>query len=160
MLFRLIRIVEDHADQICGHVIRQTADKDYLAQLRCLPEPALRAILKKPLVHFGNHFCSIAAEELRDAYVDFGSRCFEQSIPLHEVVRMVHILKQKLTEKARDSMIVQTAVDVYAQEESEHHIGCLFEALVYHLVCGYEQGLLDAAGLMPSICHLPLPPAS
>jgi hypothetical protein len=52
MLVKLIRIVEDHADQICDHVMRETAGKEHLMQLRRLPESAIRSILSKTFVHF------------------------------------------------------------------------------------------------------------
>jgi hypothetical protein len=82
------------------------------------------------LCTFGDHAASPVREELCATYLEFGQWCYEESVPLHEAVRMIHILKHKLIESTRDQMILQTPVDLYAQEEFEHHIGRLFEASI------------------------------
>jgi hypothetical protein len=44
----------------------------------------------------------------------------------------------------RDQGLGQTTVEVYAEEELEHHVGLFFDCVVHCLVRGYEDEMRQA----------------
>jgi hypothetical protein len=77
-------------------------------------------------------------------YANLGHNRYCESVPLEEVVHAMHLVKQRVLNFVRDQGITQTSVEVYAQEELEHRVGLFFDAVVYHLVQGYQQAVREA----------------
>jgi hypothetical protein len=51
----------------------------------------------------------------------------------------MHILKDKIVGFVHEEGLSMNAIQVYAQGELEQRIGQFFDALVYHVVRGYEH---------------------
>src|SRR5258706_13349220 len=69
---------------------------------------------------------------------EFGILWFKRGGPLHEVVRVVHVLKSKIIEFARSQGGAQNALELYIEEELEHRVSFFFDWLFYEVVLGYE----------------------
>ncbi len=156
-MFKMIPMIQDHGEQLCGRVLQQIRQAPHLGQMRKLPESYLRERLQEITTHLGNWLAPSRDSGLGERYREFGRRCFEQSIPLHEAVDVLHILKDKINEFVRNQGFAQTSLELYAEQELEQHVSRLFGGLLCQVVCGYEQALLDAARKMPAVCRLPLP---
>ena len=74
-----------------------------------------------------------------------GKARFEESVPLHESVRALAIVKDKMIEFVHYQGIARTALDLYAEEELERRVGHFFDALTIHMVRGYETAWRRAA---------------
>ena len=83
--------------------------------------------------------------ELKQRYRALGSARFEESIPLHEAVLRLLLLKDSIIEFVYEQGLPMTALDLYTQEELEHRISRFFDIAVYNIVCGYEEALHEAA---------------
>jgi hypothetical protein len=64
---------------------------------------------------------------------------FEQNVPLHEAVRRIHLLKDKIIGFIHEQGLPMTALDLYGEEELEFKINRFFDAMIYQLVRGYED---------------------
>ena len=84
-------------------------------------------------------------ERLAIQYNELGRVRFENSVPLYEVVRCLHILKLRVTGFVRDHAFAQNALELYAQEELGHNIGLFFDWLLYTIARGYEEARQRAA---------------
>ncbi len=157
MLFRLVQVIEDHGEEICAHVLGQVRQSAYLAHIRMLPVSEIRDWLMDIAPHLGQRFQAREIAELRSRM--FGRLCFQESIPLREAVHLLHRLKNRMTDFVRDQGIEQNALELYAERELDRWVDRLFERVIYQLVCGYEEALLDATRRMPTVCRLPLPSA-
>ena len=69
---------------------------------------------------------------------EFGILWFKHGVPLHEVVRALHVLKSKIVELARWQGGAQNALEIYIEEELEHRVSFFFDWLFYEVVLGYE----------------------
>ena len=78
-------------------------------------------------------------QETHRRFQVLGRMRFEENIPLHEAVLRMQILKGKILGFVHEEAISMTVIQVYAQEELEQRIGHFFDALVYHVVRGYED---------------------
>jgi hypothetical protein len=160
MLHHLILAIEKHGDEIWSRVFNKVKTASQLGEIRRVPEAYLRAWLEDIPRNLGERLADIDDEVVRKRYVHFGRLCFTDSVPLHEAVNTLHILKREIIGYVRDQGMVQTFHDVYAQDDLRARVGRLFDTLVYRLVLGYEQGLVEHADRMPPMCRLPLPPKS
>ncbi len=100
--------------------------------------------------HLGHWLSVSKQEELARRFERIGVLRFEESIPLAEVVLCYVIVKDRILEFVRGQGIGQTTVEVYAEEELEHSVGRFFDSMIYHIVCGYEAALSEAARVRPA----------
>jgi hypothetical protein len=156
MLFKLFPMVQDHGEQICGRVMRQLHETMDLEQIRRLPESYLRQRLQDVTTRLGRGLGS-GRESLVKHYRELGRLCFEQSVPLHETVYLLHLLKDNINDFVREQGFAQSSLELYAEQQLEQYLSRLFGGLLYQVACGYEQALREAAGRMPAVCRLPLP---
>ncbi|HUE00740.1 MAG TPA: RsbRD N-terminal domain-containing protein, partial [Bryobacteraceae bacterium] len=78
---RLIRLIEDHQEQIATNVIREIRRRPDLAAMRRLADAELRERSQEILENLG-HWLSIGQEEeIAQVYQRVGKSRFEQGIP-------------------------------------------------------------------------------
>ena len=143
---RLIQLIESHADQISAKVILQIREDPKLRELRELPESDLQDKAREILKNLG-HWLLSKDDEIARHYERLGRIRFEESVPLHEIVLALQIIKQKMINFARDQGMLDTAVNIYAEEELEYSVDRFFDHVIYHSVRGYEEALREAVHL-------------
>src|SRR5437867_4750831 len=144
-----VQMVEDHAEAITERVVLRIQRDARLREIGRLPESELRARARDLAKNLGRWLVS-KDEEIEKRYEDLGHQRFQESIPLHETVHALHIIKEEMIDFVRDQGVAQTTVQMYAEEELEYCVNRFFDQVVYHFVRGYERALRRAA-------HLPLP---
>ena len=142
---RLIQTIEDHSGTITTAVIDQIRQDPELKHMAALPEVELRDWGYGILRNLGNWLVADRDARLAGRYEGLGRLRFEESVPLHEAVRALHMLKDKAVDYVRKGGFGYHAFEAFAEEELEYLVGRFFDWLVYHLVRGYEEALRDAA---------------
>jgi hypothetical protein len=141
----LVQTIEDNCERITDRIVgRQREDPD-LVQVRRLPDSELRDRAREVLKNLGRWLVAGREGETAQRYESLGRRRCEESIPLHEVVRSLHILRQHIVGFVREQGIGHSSLELYAQEELEHLVGLFFDGAVYHVVRGYEGVVHRAA---------------
>jgi hypothetical protein len=141
---RLIQLIENHSDLIIARVLSRIRDDPHLPGFQKMPEAELRAWWGTLLSHLSEWLSQTGDEDFGKRYEALGRRRFEESVPLHEVVYAVQILKREMINFVREQGFGQSSLEIYAEEELEHRLGRFFDWLVYHLVRGYEEALRSA----------------
>ena len=141
---RLVRLIQDHADSISRTLAEKVRSHPDLPVLAKRPQEELARWCSD---HVGNLSSSLLAgrEELTQRYRAFGSARFEESVPLHEAVLRLFLLKDGIIEFVHVQGLPMTALDLYTQEELEHRISRFFDIAVYNIVCGYEHAMREAS---------------
>ena len=67
----------------------------------------------------------------------------KHSIPLHELIRCLQIVKARLIGFSRQELS-GTALQIYAEEELEHRVGRFFDEVIYYVAKGYESARQDS----------------
>jgi len=142
---KLIHVIEAHQEQIAASVIREIRHHPDLINLRKLPDVELRERGQLILENLGYWLSAGREPEIEQRYEALGKARFEESIPLHESVRALAIIKDKMIDFVRDQGLARTSVDLYAEEELERRVGRFFDALTIHMVRGYETAWRRAA---------------
>ena len=140
---RLIQLIEENWEGITAGVIRQVRNDPRLSAIRTLPDTELREVGRNILKYVGHWLTANPTEQrvVQEQYEGIGRVRFAESIPLHECVRALQIVKSKVIEFMRDHEFAQSAVSIYAEEELEHRLNEFFDDLTYHEVLGYETAL-------------------
>lgn len=134
----LIHMIESHAEQITGDVINRLREDPELPNLKKLPEAELRSWATHILKHLGDWLSESGEKQIASCYEGLGKLRFEEHVPMHESVRNTQRLKNTIVAYIRNQGGRQTTVDLYAEEELEHLLGCFFDKAIYYMVRGYE----------------------
>jgi hypothetical protein len=138
-------LIEDHQEQIAANVISEIRRHPDLAGLTRLSDAELRERGQQILENLGYWLSGGHEAEIDESYEMLGKARFEESVPLHESVRALAIVKDKMIEFVHYQGIARTALDLYAEEELERRVGHFFDALTIHMVRGYETAWRRAA---------------
>src|SRR5215469_15012466 len=115
---RLIRLIESHHKQICDRILRDISRQPELTHLQRIPEIEVRERAQIILEHLGD-WLSGNATEVEKKQEEVGQRRFEQTIPLHEAVRALCIMKYHVIEFVEEQGIPRDSLGLYAEEELE-----------------------------------------
>ena len=142
---KLIHLIESHEQKITDRLIREIRRHPDLTHLRHLSEAELRERSQSFLANLGYWLAEDNEQDLAKQYEALGrSRC-EESIPLHESVHALCLIKRTVIDFVDEQGIPPDALSLYAEEELEHRLSRLFDDLVIHMVRGYENSWNRAA---------------
>jgi hypothetical protein len=138
---KLVHLIESHWDQIASRVIDQVRREPKMPHIRGLAESQLREIEQVLLENLGHWLAAGNEEELAQKYEKFGKLRCEQGIPLHEAVRGLCIIREKMLDFVEEHIVSKNTLELYAEEELERRLGRFFDILTIHLVQGYEAAM-------------------
>ena len=138
---KLIQFIETHWREIVTRFEHKLLRDPGLRHFAELPESDLRGRAENILRNLGRWVAHPESAELGRYYEELGRLRAAESIPLHEVVHALHLLREEIISFVHDQGFAQTSVELYAEEELEHRVSVFFDHLVCHLVRGYERAL-------------------
>jgi hypothetical protein len=142
---RLVRLIEQHSDEISNRLIDAIRAHHDLPTLASESDAELQQWAGDILQNLGHLLSAPKDEATLSRYHLMGRLRFEESIPLHEAVLRLHLLKDKIVGFVHEQGFPMTSLQLYAEEELEHRICGFFDAAVYHVVRGYEDAMRVAA---------------
>jgi hypothetical protein len=144
---RLIHLIEANDGVIVQNVIRAIHHDPDTSQLSRLPDQELRERGQQIIKNI-SHWLTLGQEQtLAREYEDVGRERFEAGVPLHEAVRGLFIIRDKMVEFLDEQGTDYNSVKLYAEEQFERRLGRFFDSLIVHLVRGYETAWRHAAHL-------------
>ncbi len=135
---KLVRLIETNQHEITDRFIRDIRLHPDFMHLRQLPEAELRERGQILLENLGYWLAAGNQEELAAKYEAVGQTRFAESMPLHECVHALCLIKQKVMDYVSEQGFQPDALELYAEEELGYRLGRLFDLLVIRLVRGYE----------------------
>jgi hypothetical protein len=93
------------------------------------------------LQNLGHWLAAGKEEDLAPKYQALGKLRFEQNVPLHESVRGLFFIREKMLDFVEEHIFTKNTLELYAEEELERRLGRFFDILTIHLVQGYERAL-------------------
>ena len=142
---RLVHLIESHQEEITTSVMREMRRHPDLAHFHRLPDAELRERAQLILENLGKWLSASYEAEIEQRYQALGRMRFEEGIPLHECVRALSIIKNKMLDFVHERQLNRTSLELYAEEELERRVGHFFDALTIHMVRGYETAWHRAA---------------
>lgn len=136
---RLVQLIEDHAERLTVGLL-----DDLQTHART---PAYHKLSREDLHHRAydvyrnlSRWLGHKTDELIEAsYDDLGRRRRREGIPLSEVIYALILTKYHLRDYIRASGLVDTAVELYQEQELHRLVGQFFDKAMFYTVKGYER---------------------
>lgn len=142
---KLIHLIETNQEQIAANVIHEIRHHPDLVHLHKLPDAELRERGQQILENLGHWLAAGHEAEIGHRYETLGKARFEESIPLHESVRALCIIKNKMIDFVNEQGATKNSMELYAEEEFGRRVGHFFDTLIVHMARGYETAWRRAA---------------
>ncbi|HUI55573.1 MAG TPA: hypothetical protein VLY04_11405 [Bryobacteraceae bacterium] len=142
---RLVHLIEGNGEQIVDRLVAQIRHQPEMPHTRSLLDRELRDWGLDLLQHLGHWLSAGNEQDLALRYQRLGKFCFEHDIPLHEAVRGLCLLREKMLDFAQEHMLSNASIELYAEEELERRLGRFFDQLTINLVRGFERCVRRAA---------------
>ncbi len=136
---KLVHLIEQHWDEITSRIIDEVHREPRMVHIRNVVEPELREWGQRLLQNLGHWLRAGNDEELAHQYEHIGKLHFEAHIPLHESVRGLCMIREKMLDYVEEHIFTKDALELYAEEELERRVGRFFDLLTIHMVEGYER---------------------
>src|SRR5579863_1529116 len=118
---RLIHLIETHQEEISNRILHDIRRHPELFHIKRLQEPELRELGRQILSGLGKWLAEEG--ELAREYERIGKTRYEESVPLHESVRALYIIKNKMIDFVKDQVVTWDSMELYAEEELERRAG-------------------------------------
>jgi len=135
---KLIHLIEMHEEEIAASIIRSVRHHPELVHLGNRTEAEIRERCQEILKNLGHWLAHGHEERLAHSYEAIGKERFEMSIPLHESIRALCLIKDKMIDFIGELGLEKDYLELYAEEELQRRVGRFFDLLVIHLTRGYE----------------------
>lgn len=135
---RLIRVIEEHAEQLTRGVLNDIAANPRTPHYHDLSSEELHRRIYDVYHNLGRWLSDKTEEHLEATYGGLGRTRCREGVPLSEVVYALVLIKDHLREYIRAVGLVDSAVELYLEEELHLSIGRFFDRAMYHTVKGYE----------------------
>jgi hypothetical protein len=142
---KLIHLIEEHWGQITSRVLDEIRRDPQMTHFQALPDIELREISQNILNNLDHWLAAGNEEALGRRYEELGQVRFAEHVPLHESVRGLCILREKMIDYVQEHFFAKNSLEFCAEEELERRLSRFFDVLVCHLVRGYERALRLAA---------------
>lgn len=136
---RLVRLIEEHSDDL-AHGLMARLDRDpRLAELRRVPAAELRQRVYEVYRHMSDWLLNKTESEIEARYTAIGARRAIQGVPLSQVIFALHAVKEYLWEFLQREGLVERHVELFQEIELLRLVERFFDRAIYFAARGYEQ---------------------
>ena len=134
----LPQLIQDHRDQVVNGALERIGREPELGNLLeggCDVSDWFHRIVASL-----DRWPAIATDDQAEQlHLSFGESCARNGIPLHQVVRGLHLLKSRIIDFAHSQGLARNSLEIYVEEELENRTSFFFDWLLYQVVLGYES---------------------
>jgi hypothetical protein len=141
---RLVHLVETSGEEIIDRWLAQIRRDPNMPHTRSLMERELRDWPRDMLERLGYWLSGNNEKDLALRYERLGKLCVRDSLPLHETIRRMSMLREKILDFVQEHLTSNSSIQLFAEEELERRLGRFFDLLIEHVAIGYEDALRTA----------------
>jgi hypothetical protein len=136
---RLVQMIEDHAEELTNGVVHDLKSNKRTPHYHHLSQDELHRRtygVYRNLSHWLSHKTDEAIEV---SYNELAKTRFAEGVPLSEIVFALTLTKYHLRDYIRSAGLMDSAVELYQEQELRRLVGSFFDRAIYHTVRGYEH---------------------
>ena len=150
---RLIQMIENHSEALTQETLQDVLTNENSISFRKVPRTELKPRIAALYQNLGKWIGNPNEDYIRQEYEDWGRTRFRQGIPFSEIVYVLMLTKKHLRKFIREHGLVAFSgdrvtpgelvpVELYSIQELNYLVGDFFDRALYHLVRGYESGIV------------------
>jgi hypothetical protein len=136
--FRLVKAIESHAEQLTRGVVHDLQTNQRTPMYHTVPAEELHHRAHAVYSNLGRWLGEKTDQTIEAFYGELGKKRCAEGIPLCEVVYALLLTKYHLRDYIRTSGLVDSAVELYQEQELQRLVGHFFDRAVYYTVKSYE----------------------
>jgi len=137
--YRLVRLIESHADALAGGLEERVQNNPQVAHFREIPAHELRERVYEIYRHLGEWLLGKNELDIEHRYREIGFRRAQQAVPLSEVVQAIVLTKENLWEFLKSEAVRDRAVEIMGELELLQMLEMFFDRAIYYAALGYEE---------------------
>jgi hypothetical protein len=142
---RLVKLIENHAEGLTQSLIDDVLTNPRTAAFQGASRDELRQRAYDVFHNLGRWLADKTEDVIERTYAEMGHRRFGDRIPVSQTVYALLLMKVRLRDFIRASGLVDSAVDLYQEEELHLLVDQFFDKTIYYTVKGYEEAAEGAA---------------
>lgn len=135
---RLVRIIEDHAEQLTGELIVDLKENSRTPEYHKLRDAEIYNRVYDVYHHLGNWLGGESERLVETRYSNLGRNRASEGVPLSQVIYALIRTKAHLLEYIRRVGFFNSAVDLYQHQEFRRRVDTFFDKAVYYTTRAYE----------------------
>jgi len=137
--YRLVRLIETHADTLATSLEGKVVSSPYLSSFRNLPAHELRERVYEIYRHLGDWLLGKNQENIEQRYREIGSRRALQKVPLPEVIQAIVLTKENLWDFLKSEAVLDRAIEIMGELELLQMLEQFFDRAIYFAAVGYQE---------------------
>lgn len=143
--YRLVRLIETHADELAEGLERKTQTSSQIPHFRTIPKHELRERVFEIYRHLGEWLLGKNELDIEHRYREIGARRAHQHVPLSELIQAIVLTKENLWEFLKSEAVVDRAVEIMGELELLQMLEMFFDRAIYYASLGYEEEVARTA---------------
>jgi hypothetical protein len=136
---RLVRMIEDHAEELTRGLIHDLQSNPRTPAYHRLSHADLQHRVYDVYRNLGHWLGHETEKAIEATYSELGKKRSAESFPLSEVVYALILTKYHLRDYIGTAGLVDSAVELYQEQELQRLVGRFFDRAIYYTVKGYEH---------------------
>jgi len=136
---RLVRMVEEHADELTQSLLKHIHESPRLAGYRGISPEEVRRRTHEVYSRLGRWLTDRSDDAIAETFGGWGRRRHADGVPASELVFALQMMKEHLEKYILASGLGSSAVEIYQEEELHVLVDHFFDKAVYWVVRGYED---------------------
>jgi hypothetical protein len=135
---RLVRLVEEHADQLAESLLKKLKASESCTDLLALvPDSELKNRAYEIYRHMSEWLLSNTEAEVEERYLGLGARRAKQDVPFSQMLYAIQTVKENLWDFLRNEDFME-AQDLIGEMELLYSLERFFDRVLYFASVGYE----------------------
>lgn len=139
--YRLVRLIETHADALAGGLEERVQTNSQVAHFRKIPAHELKERVYEIYRHLGEWLLGKNELDIEQRYREIGARRARQGVPLSEVIQAIVLTKENLWDFLKSESVVDRAIEIMGELELLQMLEMFFDRAIYYAAVGYEEQL-------------------
>lgn len=154
---RLVRLIENHSDELTDTLIAKFEVSARTADLRKVPSEELRGRIREILQHLNEWLLTKTGRDIEQHYREIGERRAAQGVALSDFCWGIILTKEHLWEFLQRQGFMRGPVEIYGELELLRLLDQFFDRALCFAAEGYERRMQvrhDAAGELVEAHHV------
>jgi hypothetical protein len=137
--YRLVRLIETHADTLAAGLEKKVLSSACVSCYRTIPAHELRERVYEIYRHLGDWLLGKNEVDIEQRYQEIGARRVLQKVPLPEVIQAIVLTKENLWDFLNSEALVDRVVEIMGELELLRMLEKFFDRAIYFAAVGYQE---------------------